>query len=574
MTSQPTVFRAETTRLPATSTVTIPWDGLARLLLFGLLVLALLTFRDYSISIDEEVQHIYGKKLLAYYLSGFTDTSAFVFKDLFYYGGLFDLTVASLLPISPFSEYDTRHLLCALVGVLGIGGTWRLARLMAGPRAGFIAAALLALSGVYYGAMFNNTKDVPFAAGTVWSLYFATRILDQLPRPRLSAVLKFGLVFGMTLAIRVGGVLVAGYLGLALLAAWAVVWRNEGRTRALTDARRGIVALLPSIPVALVVMALFWPWVVQEPGNILKAVQTFSHFPLNIETLFNGQLVQAKSPPALYLPVYLLIKLPEVVLSGLLIAIGLGVSWLVWRPSYYQCGWQMTVRKLPTLLAALLPIILFMIMRPTVYNGVRHFLFTVPPLVVFAAIGLDGAWRLAERSGPRLAQAFTAAAVGIGVLGTWHLSTMHPNEYVYFNSLVGGTRGAEGRFELDYWGNSVLEAVKQLESFIELENGGHPPDRTYTLVVCGNALAARYELPPWLKLVNGIEPLWREADFFIAFTQDRICPTLLDGHPILEVTANDVPLSIVRDRRPKEPEPEPDQDQNQDRPAPQDQPQR
>lgn len=540
----------------------VPWDGLARLLLLGLLVLALLTFRDYSISIDEEVQHIYGKKLLAYYLSGFTDTSAFAFKDLFYYGGLFDLTVAALLPVSPFSEYDTRHLLCALVGVLGIAGTWRLARRLAGPRAGFIAAALLALSGVYYGAMFNNTKDVPFAAGTVWSLYFATRILDQLPRPRLSAVLKFGLVFGMTLAIRVGGVLVAGYLGLALLAAWAVVWREEGRTRAVTDAGRGVVALLPAIPVALGVMALFWPWVVQEPGNIIRAVQTFSHFPLNIETLFNGQLVQAKNPPALYLPVYLLVKLPEVVLAGLLMAVGAGVWRVVRRPCYHQCGWSLTVRTLPTLLAAVLPVILFMLMRPTVYNGVRHFLFTVPPLAVFAAIGLDAAWRLAERGGPRPAQAVTAAALAVGVVNTWHLSTMHPNEYVYFNSLVGGTRGAEGRFELDYWGNSVLEAVKQLQSFIEMENGGRPPDRTYTLVVCGNALAARYELPPWLKLVNGVEPLWREADFFIAFTQDRICPTLLDGHPILEITANDVPLSIVRDRRAEE------QEQDEDQPEP------
>jgi hypothetical protein len=35
----------------------------------------------------------------------------------------------------------------------------------------------------------------------------------------------------------------------------------------------------------------------------------------------------------------------------------------------------------------------------------------------------------------------------------------HPNQIVYFNELVGGPRGAMGRYDLDYWGNCLLEAV-------------------------------------------------------------------------------------------------------------------
>jgi hypothetical protein len=31
------------------------------------------------------------------------------------------------------------------------------------------------------------------------------------------------------------------------------------------------------------------------------------------------------------------------------------------------------------------------------------------------------------------------------------------------NSLAGGTKGAAGRFELDYWGAAASEAVRQLE---------------------------------------------------------------------------------------------------------------
>ena len=38
----------------------------------------------------------------------------------------------------------------------------------------------------------------------------------------------------------------------------------------------------------------------------------------------------------------------------------------------------------------------------------------------------------------------------------------HPNEAVYFNPLLGGPRGAVGRFELDYWGNCVYQAQQHV----------------------------------------------------------------------------------------------------------------
>jgi hypothetical protein len=35
----------------------------------------------------------------------------------------------------------------------------------------------------------------------------------------------------------------------------------------------------------------------------------------------------------------------------------------------------------------------------------------------------------------------------------------HPNQAIYFNELVGGPRGAFAKFDMDYWGNCVLQAV-------------------------------------------------------------------------------------------------------------------
>jgi hypothetical protein len=136
----------------------------------------------------------------------------------------------------------------------------------------------------------------------------------------------------------------------------------------------------------------------------------------------------------------------------------------------------------------------------------------------------------------------------MGFTYAFHLGTLHPNEYVYYNRFVGGIQGAYGRFEMDYWGNSLQEAARDLIAFVERENDGHAPPRTYTLAICGNPLAVRGELPSWLRIVDGT-PEWRQADFFMAFTQVRRCPELLEGQPIIEISADDVPLSVVKDRR-------------------------
>lgn len=524
------------------------WDDLARLLLLGLLVLAALTFQDYGITADEPVQSAYGHMLLSFYTSGFVDHSAFEFKDLFLYGGLFDLVAALLVKISTLGEYETRHLLCVLIGVLGIAGTWRLGRLLAGARAGLLAALLLVLSASWYGAIFNNTKDVPFATGMIWSLYYITRFLADLPRRRWATVIKLGLVLGLTLAVRVGAVLNGFYLAVPLILWGVAAGRRDGGGQALRQTRDAVVMLLPVLPIAFTVMAVFWPWAVLSPHNLPLALGTFARFPISLVTLFNGTPVLSDHPPALYLPVYLAIKLPESVLFGLAVALLLGLDRLRRRtPSVARPA---ALPMVPVILAAVLPVVLFMVLRPTIYNGIRHFLFVVPVLAVLAAIGLDGLWRRAQAWNRRAGAVLGAAFAVVAVVQAWTLVRLHPDEYVYYNQLVGGLKGAQGRWELDYWSNSLREATQSLARYIELENGGKPPaNRVYNVVVCGHPLSSSYFMAPYLRLVPYDEAGIQRQDFYVYFTQDAGCANLLDGRAILEVARLGVPLAQVKDRR-------------------------
>lgn len=518
-------------------------------------VLVLLTFRDYGVTTDEEVQNEYGKMLLSFYASGFADRTAFSYLNLFYYGGLFDMVAAALNLVSPLGEYETRHLLGGFVGILGAAGTWRLARGLAGPRAGAIATLLVVLTPSLYGHMFNNPKDVPFAAAMVWALHAICRLIPELPRPRLRSVVAVGVTLGLALGVRVGAVLLIGYLGLAV-AAWLTVRLAEERRLApvAADAWTLTKNLIPAAMVAYATMAFCWPWAVLEPLNPLRALTMFSHFPIDLDTLFDGKWYDAESLPALYLPGYLAVKLPELVLFGLasglaFLAIAPRRLWAA-TPVADRIGYGMTA------FAALFPVVYFIMARPTAYNEMRHFLFVIPPLAALAAFGIEALWRkLGER------RAMIGHGFG-GVLGVaaaaqaWLMVSLHPNQYVYYNLMTGGVDGAKGRYELDYWGNSLNGAARQLAEMIERQ---YPdgPKRVFKVLVCGNPRAAAYVMPSFLKAVPSAE----QADFLIYGTHyigcNRMAARPEIGRKLFSVKALGVDLSVIVDMRKDQPSPWP-----------------
>src|ERR1041385_1687228 len=129
-------------------------DEIAILLLAIASVIALLTFKNYGLGWDDYTHAEYADLLLQLYRSGFKDTHALSFANLYMYGGGFDMAAALLHKIVPFDLFETRRLLGAVVGVLGIAISWRVARRMAGPLAGLATVVLLGLCPTYYGQFF------------------------------------------------------------------------------------------------------------------------------------------------------------------------------------------------------------------------------------------------------------------------------------------------------------------------------------------------------------------------------------------------------------------------------------
>jgi hypothetical protein len=505
--------------------------------LFSLLaVFILLTFKQYGISNDEQVQHLYGQLLLNFYSSGFADQAAFTYKNLYLYGGLFDLIAAILEKLLPLWVWDIRHLLSALFGFAGIVAVYKITSELAGLRAAFLAAFLLTISGAWAGAMFTHTKDVSFAACMVWALYYTLLISKHLPRIPLALSLKLGVAVGMALGLRIGGAFAVIYLLLLVFVAGCL--NAKGLKLKLGFYWQSFLGLLPAGVMAFCLMAVFWPWSVMGADHILIAVKSFSHFAFDMNTIIHGQFISIGDVPRTYLFQYLGIRLPEVFLLGLISLIVI----LVIR--FKQLSFVNHLPEITIAIALLTPLVFVILDRPALYNGVRHFTFVIPTLAIVAGIGLSKTFDILAGY-QKLRVGFVTVCVLLSMNTIYALCALHPYQYLYYNHFAGEDfKRAQHDWEGDYWSSSLIDATKILERYVDAESAPQNKLTTYSVAVCAEAFQGKAYLDKRFNITEN----WVTADFFISSTNMN-CDKVLLGKVVGVVERLGAPLAVVKDRR-------------------------
>ncbi len=471
-------------------------DRLAVGVLLLVAALALLTFRDYGLGWDDYAHAQYGALLLKLYGSGFADRRALSFVNLFMYGGGFDMASALAAKVLPFDLFETRRLVGAAVGILGLFVTWRLARRMGGPLAGLLALVLLAASPDYYGHMYMNPKDGPFAVAMIILLLGLVRTFDEYPSPSRRTVVLFGTGLGAALGSRILGGLAALYAAPALLLIVITEAHVAGLRAALQRAGQFVLTLGPGLGLGYLIMGFIWPWSIVEPLNPIRALSYFSvFFEKPWKELFEGALIPVPEMPWTYLPTLLAFKLPEVLsLSALAgIAAALGYAFRTKHP---------LPRRAVLLLVALAPVVpiaVALTTHPALYNGIRHFEFLMPPFAVLGGLGAAFLFDRVRRFGLLPAAAATAAWMLAIALPIVEMVRLHPYQYAYFNTLSGGLRHADDLFMLDYWGLSFKQASAQLLEKLRERHETPPAGRPWKIAVCGPHPPAEVWLGPQFK---------------------------------------------------------------------------
>lgn len=512
------------------------WDiaGIVVLILVGIVVLT--TFPDYGVTWDEHVQHRYGVLSLRYFTSFGQDTTAFALDDLRYYGPLFEVLVSSLARISPGGLYETRHLVTAATGLIALIGTWQLGRLLGGPRAGFFALILIVLTPRFYGHMFTNPKDIPFAAGYIWSLYALALAIPAAPRIPWRQLAVISGIIGLTMVTRIGGLVLLFYLGVILGAATVRAWYSGSGLYSTSAA--ALLRLLAAVALAWIIMVAAWPWLHGSP--VLRFIEAFNvapAVPASFEVLFLGEVVPVSSAPLAYAPVWLGIALPVGTLILAAAGAGLGLRAIVRNPRLIveDDVWRVAL----VLLAVVGPLAWILVSRVVLYDGLRHLLFIVPPLSVLAGVSGDHLLARLSRIPGALVLATVTATMYLGSIAV-KMARLHPYEQIWFNAAAGGLRGADGRFETDYWGLCYKDAVEILTEHITERYGESPP--RMRVASEGARISTQYFLPPFLKHTRDVD----SASFYLTFTRSNI-HLKAPGETVGIVKRLGVPLCYVQD---------------------------
>jgi len=536
-----------------------------------------LTFRDYGLAWDEPLFYKYA------------DALGYAYSPREWFSGHFDLENSYgpsgddhktrgpaylflarepvyALETLGLDEASAWHLVNFLFFQVSVYLLYRLSTRWMNSFAALAASALFSWQPLLWGHAFINPKDPPFLVFFLASVCFGFEMADKLTDDSMNSKQKFiGTIFpaillGMTISIRVlgplAGLLVGGY----------VLWRLG----------RKLSSLIPHLilygVIAALAMLITWPFLWANPAaRFVDVFRLMSDNPTNLSVLFGGQIYRAGELPRRYMPFMLAATLTEPVWFLFVFGVNAGYWKLLQNriviarkdvaakvPSpgrgLFTCTWRKCrCRRLGlsahndgafasltlVLLWFIIPVAYILLRRPAMYDGLRHFLFILPPIFIFTGFTFEFLFEfLMERV------SFTWLRAGAFILltlpGVFPIVQLHPYEYTYYNSFIGGTGNAFRNYETDYWLTCYKDAVQSLDDKLA---------EPFDLYVHREAYIAAYYADDRTHVheLRGALDQVKPGDYVLVNTrtnEDR--RVFKDAPPVIQISRGDALFCIIK----------------------------
>lgn len=291
-------------------------------------------------------------------------------------------------------------------------------------------------------------------------------------------VLLAAAFFGFTISIRP----IAGFVGVLVTLYWLGQLRGQ---------RAGLLPIYWLTAAA--VCYLTWPYLWEAPvSRLIESLLFTGSF--NRPTVYLGEYLYSRQLPWHYAPVLASVQLTEPTMPLFLIGL---VTTL--RAAHKR---DLDRRSLLILLLwVVVPLGALLIFKLGVYGNIRQLLFLLPPYLLVACIGIKTLLERVRR--PALRWLLYLSLLAPALIG---IARLHPYEYSYFNSYVGGLRRAGRLFTLDRWCTSYREAMQYVNSVAQ------PGDHVSALQAPLSARAfAREDIEVGLEYERPIE----ESDYLL-----------------------------------------------------------
>ena len=424
------------------------------------LILGLSIYKDYGACWDEIYQRDFGIKAYNYIVYGDNEYLTIINR---FYGPVFQLLAVQMEktfhPQNLQDIYFLRHLLVFLVFYAGLiffylflskrFRDWRLA---------LLGCFFMVLSPRLFGHTFYNPKDIPFLALFILCAYSFVLVLEKMTIPR---ILLLAVSTALAISMRILGVFVPAFVIFC-----AILYKFTDAKQKTSSNTRFFILLAAYVIFLTPLVVIFWPILWEAPlPRFMEALSNLKALDWHkIPTLYMGRKILPSDVPWHYTPFWMLITIPVTYTVLFIAGIFVFLRNLLGRAIGRQKEFIIDVF---CFLWVFVPLVLPMFFHSPRFSSWRHHYFIYP---AFLAIALSGLSALRERivavnnltkKKIILVAISLLIALDLGSVAGFMIRN-HPYEDVYFNRLIGGIKGAEGKFEMDYWGISYRRAFEYI----------------------------------------------------------------------------------------------------------------
>lgn len=446
------------------------------------LYFGLILSNDYGISHDEPLQRNHGLVSAKYISELISDR---FFRDALknvppletythrYYGVIFHLPAVFVEIATGMAEpelWHFRHAYTFLWFFIAIIFFYLLVSRRYGWKIAIAACLFFILSPRIFTESFYNVKDLVCLSAFTVAIYFCIHYLEKK---------SFGAAFCLALFSAVAAnIRIAGLLLPALTCMFFIIdcAGKSPLNKKMWGSFIFLLALTPLLTVAL------WPAAWANPIRFLWETMVLSsnYTRWNVTIIYLGDVVRGAALPWHYVPVWFAVTTPLSSLALFLVGLFVMMQNLIKTKGFFL-KIKANQEDLFYLSIVIIPVILVILFKSTLYGGWRHLYFIYPAFLLIAVNGL--AWILLKARNTetkRLACKSVAACLLLGALvfysgyvAYWMIRN-HPYQYVYFNFLAGND--IANTFDRDYWGVSAragLEYVTKTDQRKQIKVSGN-----------------------------------------------------------------------------------------------------
>ncbi len=436
------------------------------LLFFCIFVVCVRLVPDYGISWDEPAQRDLGQLNYSYITTGNTQL---IYSGDRYYGAWYEVLLIAGEKLFQLSDtrniYFFRHTVNFITFYLGclmffclVQNIWRNKYLS------FLGFILLLTSPRHFADGFYNSKDIPFMVLYLSANYSLLLLMQKRSYLRLSV---HAILTGLCLSLRLAGIFA---VGITLL--WQLSNLLLHNSKSSHEAVRTLREIALFILIVAATLYVSWPILWIDPHNLMMALDQMKNYPWPGTTLFLGKFIFASAVPWYYIPVWMGVTTPLLVLASMV-----GGIWIFIIKHMRLLISYIGKKKLKTskesliykklwLIGALImaPYLSAVLLKSTLYDGWRHFFFTYPLLIIFAIFCVQRLWQFKPQRNRMLIRLSLLTLIIANLsTSTFFLIQNHPHQNIYFNILAGNDyQQIKQRFEMDYWGLSSREVLENL----------------------------------------------------------------------------------------------------------------